>query len=103
MLPNETFREPVRKVPLIVVELLGALVAPNAKTFAPVIEELAKEYAVKFVFGKLNGDENPKVPTDLLIRLIPTRFILKRGDPVDVKQGALPKPIFRSKSFKQWL
>jgi len=69
---------------------------------APILEELAKEYAGKIVFAKLNVDENPKIATDFAIMAIPTIFIFKNGEPVDVIQGAMPKPHFEAK-LKRWL
>jgi thioredoxin 1 len=41
---------------------------------APIIEELAKEYAGKVLFGKLNVDENPLVAMRYGIMSIPTLF-----------------------------
>lgn len=100
-LSDDTFMDAVRKTPLIVVDCWAPWCGP-CKTIAPVIEELAKEYAGKVVFGKLNVDENPKVATDFAIMAIPTMFIFKNGEPVDVIQGALPKPYLEAK-VKEWL
>jgi len=69
---------------------------------APVLEEMAKEYAGRVVFGKLNVDENPRIATEYAIMAIPTLFIFKNGDPVDVIQGALPKPYLEAR-IKDWL
>lgn len=69
---------------------------------APIIEELAKEYAGKVVFGKLNVDENPKIASEFGIMAIPTLFVFKNGEPVDVIQGAMPKPYFEAK-LKEWM
>ena len=101
VLSDDTFMDAVRKSPLIVVDCWAPWCGP-CKTIAPVIEELAKEYAGKVVFGKLNVDENPKVATDFAIMAIPTMFIFKNGEPVDVIQGALPKPYLEAK-LKEWL
>ncbi|RCV62990.1 thioredoxin 1 [Methanophagales archaeon] len=98
---DDTFMDVVRKHPLIVVDCWAPWCGP-CKTIAPVIDELAKEYAGKVVFGKLNVDENPKVATDFAIMAIPTMFIFKNGEPVDVIQGALPKPYLEAK-VKEWL
>jgi thioredoxin 1 len=100
-LSDDTFMDAVRKNPLIVVDCWAPWCGP-CKMVAPVIEELAKEYAGKVVFGKLNVDENPRVATDFAIMAIPTMFIFKNGEPVDVIQGALPKPYLEAK-VKEWL
>ncbi|MEA2075583.1 MAG: thioredoxin [Euryarchaeota archaeon] len=96
-----TFVEAVKKYPLLVVDCWAPWCGP-CKMVAPVIEDLAKEYAGRVVFGELNVDENPRIATEYAIMAIPTLFIFKNGEPVDVIQGALPKPYFEAK-IKEWL
>ncbi len=98
---DNNFVETVRKYPLLVVDCWAPWCGP-CRMIAPVIEELAKEYAGKVVFGKLNVDENPRIASEFAIMAIPTLFIFKNGDPVDVIQGALPKPYLEAK-VKEWL
>ena len=98
---DNSFVETVRKYPLVVVDCWAPWCGP-CRMVAPVIEELAKEYAGKVVFGKLNVDENPRVATEFAIMAIPTLFIFKNGEPVDVIQGALPKQYLEAK-VKEWL
>lgn len=98
---DDTFVETVRKYSLVVVDCWAPWCGP-CRMIAPVIEELAKEYAGKVVFGKLNVDENPRIASEFAIMAIPTLFIFKNGDPVDVIQGALPKPYLEAK-VKEWL
>ncbi|MCW3135036.1 MAG: thioredoxin [Methanophagales archaeon] len=98
---DDSFVETVRKYPLVVVDCWAPWCAP-CRMVAPVIEELSKEYAGKVVFGKLNVDENPRVATEFAIMAIPTLFIFKNGEPVDVIQGALPKQYLEAK-VKEWL
>ncbi|OIT00423.1 thioredoxin m-type, chloroplastic [Nicotiana attenuata] len=57
----------------------------------PVIDELAKEYAGKLKFFKLNTDESPSTATELGIRSIPTVMIFKNGEKKDAVIGAVPK------------
>ncbi len=96
-----TFVEAVKKYPLLVVDCWAPWCGP-CKMIAPVLEEMAKEYAGKVVFGKLNVDENPRIATEYAIMAIPTLFIFKNGEPVDVIQGALPKPYLEAR-IKEWL
>jgi thioredoxin 1 len=96
-----TFVEMVKKYPMVVVDCWAAWCGP-CRMVAPIIEELAKEYAGKIVFGKLNVDENPRIATEFAIMAIPTIFIFKNSEPVDVVQGAMPKPYFEAK-LKEWL
>jgi len=101
IMDDASFVETVRKYPLIIVDCWAAWCGP-CKMVAPVIDELAKEYAGKVVFGKLNVDENPKIASEFGIMAIPTLFIFKNGEPVDVIQGAMPKPYFEAK-LKEWM
>ena len=47
---------------------------------APMVEELAGEYAGKVTFMKMNVDDNPSTPAKYGIRSIPTLIIFKGGD-----------------------
>ena len=98
---DNSFVKMVQKYPLIVVDCWAPWCGP-CRMVAPIMDELAKEYAGKVVFGKLNVDENPKIASEFAIMAIPTLFIFKNGEPVDVIQGALPKPYFEAK-LKEWL
>ena len=101
IMDDASFVETVRKYPLIIVDCWAAWCGP-CKMVAPIIDELAKEYAGKVVFGKLNVDENPKIASEFGIMAIPTLFVFKNGEPVDVIQGAMPKPYFEAK-LKEWM
>jgi len=61
------------------------------RVIAPVIEELAKEYAGKFKVAKLNTDENPNIAMEYRIMGIPTLGIFVNGKMVDQLVGAYPK------------
>jgi len=101
IIDDNSFVETIRKYPLVVVDCWAPWCGP-CRMIAPVIEELSKEYAGKVVFGKLNVDENPRIATDFAIMAIPTLFIFKNGEPVDVIQGAMPKQYLEAK-VKEWL
>lgn len=61
------------------------------KMIAPVLEELAKDYAGKIKFTKLNVDENSHTPAKYGIRGIPTLIVFKNGNVEATKVGALSK------------
>lgn len=61
------------------------------RTIAPVVEELAGEYAGKLKVGKLDVDNNPEVSMKFGVRSIPTLMIFKKGHVVEQIVGALPK------------
>ncbi|WIM06604.1 MAG: thioredoxin TrxA [Candidatus Nitricoxidivorans perseverans] len=61
------------------------------KMIAPVLEEVAREYAGKMKIAKLNIDDNPKTPGEYGIRGIPTLILFKGGNVEATKVGALSK------------
>jgi thioredoxin 1 len=58
---------------------------------APVLEEIANEYAEKIDVVKLNIDENPTVSQRYGIMAIPTMNVFSRGEVVKQIVGAKPK------------
>jgi thioredoxin 1 len=58
---------------------------------APVLEEIATEYAGKIDIVKLNVDENPEVVRTYGIMNIPTLTVFKNGQVVKEIVGAKPK------------
>lgn len=67
------------------------------KTIAPILEELAKEYDGRLKFGKLNIDDNPKIPTQYQIMSIPTLMFFKNGRAVDQATGVISKAELKKK------
>ncbi|KAJ8764701.1 hypothetical protein K2173_007790 [Erythroxylum novogranatense] len=62
----------------------------------PIIDELAKQYAGKLKFYKVNTDESPSVASQYGIRSIPTVMIFKNGEKKDAIIGAVPKTTLTS-------
>ncbi len=58
---------------------------------APIVEELAGDYAGRVKVVKLNTDENPVTAGAYGIRSIPTLLVFKHGKPVSQVVGAQPK------------
>ena len=58
---------------------------------APVVEELAEEYAGRVSFGKVDVDQNPRVASQYGIMSIPSLLIFKDGKPVSNIVGFRPK------------
>jgi len=58
---------------------------------APVLEEIATEYASKIDIVKLNVDDNPEVVRTYGILNIPTLTVFKDGEVVKEIVGAKPK------------
>jgi thioredoxin 1 len=67
------------------------------KMIAPVIEDLAKEFSKQIKVGKVNIDENPKVPTQYGIMSIPTLMFFKDGKVAEQLVGAMSKTELKKK------
>ncbi len=91
------FDEVLSKHNNVVVDFWAEWCMP-CRMIAPIIEQLAKEYAGKVVFAKLNTDENPMIAGRYGITGIPTLIFFKNGRPVDKVVGALPKA-----ELKRWV
>lgn len=61
------------------------------KMIAPIVDQLAVEYAGKVNFTKMDVDSNPATPAKFGIRGIPTLILFKNGAIVSQKVGALSK------------
>jgi thioredoxin 1 len=61
------------------------------KMIAPILDEVAQEYAGRIKVAKLNIDENQQTPPKFGIRGIPTLMIFKNGNVEATKVGALSK------------
>ncbi|MEO8441150.1 MAG: thioredoxin TrxA [Betaproteobacteria bacterium] len=61
------------------------------KMIAPLLDDLAKDYAGKLKVAKLNIDENQATPPKYGIRGIPTLMLFKNGNLAATKVGALSK------------
>jgi thioredoxin 1 len=64
---------------------------------APIVEQLAVEYAGKAKMAKLNVDENVRTTTRYNVRSIPAILFFKGGKVVDSVIGAVPKNTIESK------
>ncbi len=86
-----SFKSDVIDSPLPVLVDYWAEWCGPCKMIAPILEEVAKEYAGRLKVAKLNIDDNPKTPGELGIRGIPTLILFKGGNAEATKVGALSK------------
>ena len=93
---DATFNETVQNHPFVVIDCLAALCGP-CRMIAPIIEELARKYAGKVVFGKLDVDKNQAVSMQYQIMSIPTLMMFSHGKLLDKITGALPKPVLEAR------
>ena len=61
------------------------------KMIAPILDELADEFAGRVKVVKLNIDDNPETPPKYGIRGIPTLMLFKDGNVEATKVGAVSK------------
>ena len=61
------------------------------KMIAPILDEVAREYAGRITVAKVNIDQNPETPTRYGIRGIPTLMLFKEGNVAATKVGAMSK------------
>lgn len=93
---DATFTTVVQSHPLVVVDCWAPWCGP-CRIVAPILEDLAKDYAGKILFSKLNVDENPRVAMQYQIMSIPTLLVFKDGRLVDRIIGAMPRPMLEQK------
>jgi len=93
---DSDFNSIVKKYPIVIVDCWADW-CPPCKMIAPVIDSLAKKYTGKIVFGKLNVDENKKIPVKHSVMSIPTLLIFKKGKNVDRIVGAMPEPVLEDR------
>jgi thioredoxin-like negative regulator of GroEL len=58
---------------------------------APLLDQLASEYAGRVKIAKLNVDENPVIASQYGVQSIPTMILFNRGKQIEKIVGALPK------------
>ena len=93
---NASFKQTIENHPLVVVDCWAPWCGP-CRMVAPVIEELARDYAGKILFAKLNVDENREVSTQYDIMSIPTLLVFKNGKLIDTIIGAMPRQTLEQK------
>lgn len=81
----------VEHAPLPVLLDLWAPWCGPCRTIAPAIEQLAREFAGRVRFGKLNVDDHPTTAARFRVEGIPTLVILSGGREVERIVGAQPK------------
>ena len=91
---DATFDKMVEDESVLVVDCWAPWCGP-CRMVAPVIEELAKGFAGKVTFAKLNVDQNQGISTRYRIQSIPTMLFFKNGKMVDQKLGAMPKAMLQ--------
>lgn len=87
---DSNFNKVIGENRLVLVDFFADWCMP-CRMMAPIVEELAKEYAGKVLVGKINVDENPATADQFQVFSIPTLVIMKSGEEVDRIVGFVPK------------
>ncbi len=90
-LTDSTFAADVLQAPLPVLVDYWAEWCGPCRSIAPILEEIAKEYAGRMTVAKMNVDENQQTPQKYGVRGIPTLMLFKNGNIEATKVGALSK------------
>ena len=88
---DATFEAEVLKSPTPVLIDFWAPWCGPCRAIAPVVEELAGEYAGKLKVVKMNVDENQATPSRYGVRGIPNLIVFKGGQVHEQIVGAVPK------------
>ena len=93
VLTDQNFTESIAKG-LTLVDFYADWCAP-CKMIAPVLEELAVEYAGEIYIYKINTEIEQELAGAFGIRSIPTLLFVPMGEAPQMAQGAMPKNAFK--------
>lgn len=88
---DDSFDSEVLKSPVPVLIDFWAPWCGPCRAIAPIVDELAGEYAGKLKIVKLNVDDNPRTPARYGVRGIPNLILFKNGEVQQQIVGAVPK------------
>ena len=96
-LHSATFGEAIKGDKPVLVDFWASWCGP-CRMMAPVVDQVAAEYAGRLSVGKVNVDESPDLAQMYMVINIPTLVLIKGGEVVDRRVGACSP-----RDLKGWL
>ncbi len=90
-LTDDNFQKEVIESDVPVLVDFWAIWCMPCKMVAPIVADIAREYAGRLKVGKLDVDHNPTTAQRYGIRSIPSLLIFKNGEVAQMIVGAVPK------------
>ncbi|MEL7063022.1 MAG: thioredoxin [Bacteroidota bacterium] len=87
---DDNFDSTLQSHPLVLVDFWAPW-CPPCQRIAPIIDELANDYAGSITIGKLDVDKNPAMAIKYGIKSIPTLIVFKNGEVVEQIMGVNDK------------
>ena len=89
-LTEENFDRVLQDNPVVAVDFWATWCGP-CKMIAPILEQIATEYAGKIKVAKANVDEQMQLAIEHKVEVIPTLFYYKDGKQINKTVGVLEK------------
>ena len=91
VLTKENFKTVVLEADKPVLVDFWATWCGPCRMLAPIVDELAKEYEGKVLFGKVDVDKEPGLAAEYGIRGVPTLILFRNGQAAETSVGVKPK------------
>ncbi len=95
------FAHVLQQHPALVIDFWAEWCGP-CRRVAPIVEELAQEFAGKVTFAKCDTDHNQRLAMKFGISAIPCLLFFSSGQMIDRLIGAVPKELIHAKVVRNF-